>query len=73
MTHINNFMKSKVLSNIISKSYNMAKKVVRMLECTCEKCGHSWTSRIKDPKLCPKCKTAYWNEDRKPKQETQEN
>jgi predicted Zn-ribbon and HTH transcriptional regulator len=47
----------------------MAKKTVKMLECACERCGHSWTSRIKEPILCPKCKSAYWDIPKKEKKE----
>ena len=46
----------------------MAKKAVRMLECKCERCGHEWISRIKNPKLCPKCKSAYWDVEKKKKE-----
>ena len=31
----------------------------------CERCGHVWLPRIydndKDPVICPKCKSPYWN------------
>jgi Zn finger protein HypA/HybF involved in hydrogenase expression len=33
---------------------------------TCLKCGHTWIPRKTDVRLCPRCKTAYW--DRAPKQ-----
>jgi DNA-directed RNA polymerase subunit RPC12/RpoP len=38
----------------------------------CERCGHVWvprkyeTAQNKDPIICPKCKSPYWN---KPRQE----
>jgi DNA-directed RNA polymerase subunit RPC12/RpoP len=38
----------------------------------CERCSHVWvprkyeTSQKKDPIICPKCKSPYWN---KPRQE----
>jgi len=33
----------------------------------CERCGHKWTPRNKNdtPKVCPKCKTPYWDTPRK--------
>lgn len=33
----------------------------------CERCGHVWLPRkaTKIPKVCPKCKSPYWNEPRK--------
>jgi predicted Zn-ribbon and HTH transcriptional regulator len=30
----------------------------------CERCGHKWAPRenvVARPKVCPKCKSAYWN------------
>jgi len=37
----------------------------------CDRCGHEWVPRdkLKEPLVCPKCKSAYWNTPRKaPKQ-----
>lgn len=32
----------------------------------CERCGHEWVPRNKEyPKVCPKCKTPYWDRPRK--------
>ena len=32
----------------------------------CERCKHTWYPRTpKKPKVCPSCKTPYWNEPRK--------
>ena len=34
----------------------------------CERCLHSWAPRGNakaEPKICPKCKTTYWNKPRK--------
>jgi len=43
------------------------KKIVR-LECTCEKCGHKWTTRTdREPVQCPSCKSIRFNEPRKEK------
>ena len=32
-----------------------------------ERCGHEWIPRHKDqePRVCPRCKTPYWNRPRK--------
>ena len=41
----------------------------------CERCGHIWMSRENsrdEPKVCPKCKSPYWNIPRK-KNRTTEN
>jgi predicted Zn-ribbon and HTH transcriptional regulator len=33
----------------------------------CERCGHEWIPRGKlEPKICPKCKTPYWDRPRLP-------
>ena len=34
----------------------------------CERCGYRWVPRQnpdKEPKVCPKCKSVYWNKPRK--------
>lgn len=32
----------------------------------CKRCNHAWYPRAqKKPVLCPKCKSPYWNRDRK--------
>lgn len=34
----------------------------------CERCGYRWVPRHgtdNEPKVCPKCKSAYWNKPRK--------
>lgn len=33
----------------------------------CDRCGHEWLPRDKsqDPKVCPKCKSPYWNTPRR--------
>jgi predicted Zn-ribbon and HTH transcriptional regulator len=28
----------------------------------CMKCGHTWTPRTPDPKMCPGCKSIYWRD-----------
>jgi DNA-directed RNA polymerase subunit RPC12/RpoP len=39
----------------------------------CERCGHVWvprkyeTAKKKDPIICPKCKSPYWNRPRESK------
>lgn len=43
----------------------------------CERCGHTWISRInerklnKKPLVCPLCKSPYWNIPRKNKKKKQ--
>jgi predicted Zn-ribbon and HTH transcriptional regulator len=32
----------------------------------CERCGHKWAPRENEnPKVCPRCKSPYWNSPRK--------
>ncbi len=34
----------------------------------CKRCGHVWVARIyteEEPRVCPKCKNAYWNVPKK--------
>jgi predicted Zn-ribbon and HTH transcriptional regulator len=33
----------------------------------CERCGHKWVPREESdyPKVCPKCKSPYWDKPRK--------
>lgn len=32
----------------------------------CERCGHKWVPRENEiPRVCPKCKSPYWNKPRK--------
>lgn len=30
----------------------------------CLRCGYGWPPRTASPKLCPNCKSKFWNEDR---------
>jgi len=44
----------------------MAIMSVTMKKCICERCGHEWITRnLKKPKVCPKCKSPYWDTPRK--------
>ena len=36
----------------------------------CLRCGHKWWPRKEEVRLCPHCKSAYWNRPRKSKQST---
>jgi len=39
---------------------------VRIRGFRCERCGHEWVPRDKsrDPKVCPECKSPYWDTPR---------
>lgn len=30
----------------------------------CIRCGHIWTPMKESPRVCPKCRTPYWNRER---------
>lgn len=38
-------------------------KRVEVIQLRCERCRHEWFPRyaVEDIKICPKCKTPYWN------------
>lgn len=31
----------------------------------CKRCGYEWMPRKQNVRQCPKCKTTYWNKERK--------
>jgi len=31
----------------------------------CLRCKHKWASKQEKPTICPKCKTPYWDRERK--------
>jgi len=45
----------------------MAKIKVSLYKYVCERCEHEWIPRDVDnePRVCPKCKSPYWNRPRK--------
>ena len=45
----------------------MAKVELRVWGYRCERCGHEWQPRDKEeePRVCPSCKSPYWNRPRK--------
>lgn len=32
----------------------------------CLRCGHEFIKRIDNPIVCPKCKSPYWNKNKRP-------
>lgn len=49
--------------------WGMARKEIKVLQYECERCEHKWIPREIDvePKVCPKCKSPYWDSPRKNK------
>ena len=47
----------------------MARVPITVMGYRCERCGHEWIPRereeLQEPKVCPKCKSPYWNKPRK--------
>jgi len=45
----------------------MPKIILKVEGFRCERCNHEWQPRKKAqmPRLCPKCKSAYWDVPRK--------
>jgi len=41
--------------------------MITILECL--RCGHKWVPRKIDVRLCPKCKTPYWDLTKEEKQD----
>lgn len=43
----------------------MVAKEADLKEFKCLRCGHGWLPRQREVRICPKCKSAWWD---KPKQ-----
>jgi len=37
---------------------------VKLPTVTCKRCGHTWTPRTQDPRVCPDCKTTRFDSPR---------
>lgn len=47
----------------------MAKVKLEVDGYQCERCGHEWIARgTEEPRVCPKCKSPYWNVPKKIKE-----
>jgi len=47
-------------------TWNMAKVTISVAGYECERCQYKWQARKKiEPKVCPKCKSPYWNVPKK--------
>ena len=33
----------------------------------CERCDHEWVPRVEEIRVCPKCRSPYWDRKRKNK------
>jgi hypothetical protein len=46
----------------------MSRVPITVMGYRCERCGHEWFPRRdnkQEPKVCPKCKSPYWNSPKK--------
>jgi DNA-directed RNA polymerase subunit RPC12/RpoP len=45
----------------------MARVPITVMGYRCERCSHEWIPKdaLKEPAVCPKCKSPYWNRPRK--------
>ncbi len=52
----------------------MARVPITVMGYRCERCDHEWLPRQRDngdtPRICPKCKSAYWDRPRQVKSMT---
>jgi len=37
---------------------------IQITKLTCKRCEHSWIPKQEEVRQCPKCKSAWWDEDR---------
>ncbi len=38
---------------------------IKKFQLTCKRCKHRWVPRKEDIRICPKCKSPYWDRSRK--------
>ena len=51
----------------MSKDNNKSMAEIILKGYRCERCGHKWAPRNPEekPRVCPKCKSPYWDKPRK--------
>jgi len=42
---------------------------IKINNLNCQRCGHTWVPKIENVKVCPKCKSPYWDKPRRTKNE----
>ena len=55
-------LKNKHLTNLPNK-YTMIGMKIKIFRCL--RCSHEWPSKQEHPTICPKCKTPYWDKERR--------
>lgn len=38
---------------------------IKLLKLKCKRCGHQWIPRKIEVRICPKCKSPYWDRARR--------
>ena len=64
------------LTDVTNSVILLSMAIIKVSAFKCERCGHIWLPRnatdklnnleAEKPKVCPKCKSAYWNTPKKP-------
>jgi hypothetical protein len=54
-----------LIGNPKRKGYQMA--ILKVLIVHCERCGHEWAPRQTEIRICPKCKSPYWDKPKRKK------
>jgi predicted Zn-ribbon and HTH transcriptional regulator len=39
--------------------------MTKLKQLKCQRCEHEWIARIDSPKVCPNCRSPYWNTPRR--------
>lgn len=39
--------------------------IVQLTELNCKRCGHNWFPKQEEVRICPKCKSAYFDVEKK--------
>ncbi len=64
---VKNFVKVFVLLEEKKEKAVKGMEKVTMGVVSCKRCGHGWVPRIENIRVCPKCKSPYWNKERREK------
>jgi len=38
--------------------------IIKQEKLECKRCGHKWIPRAEDVRICPKCKSAWWDKEK---------
>ena len=36
----------------------------KLIKLECKRCGHTWLPHVEDVRMCPKCRSPYWDRER---------